>query len=111
MDHDELLEPDLLVELFNESIDLHIASHRYARTPEVRRVDAVADTIKVDAARGHRLVDVDQLFEAFTDPVAPARTVLKDQQRAVVAERNTVENLFHCHGNATDASGDTRPHV
>ena len=59
VDHHELLEADLLVELLHESVNLIVALHLNASAPEVRGVEAVGNARHVDAAGGHRFVDVD----------------------------------------------------
>ena len=59
VDHHELLEADLLIELLDESVNLVVALHLNASTPEMRGVEAVGNAREVKATGGHRFVDVD----------------------------------------------------
>ena len=70
------------------------------------RVDAVADALHVNTARGHRFVDLDQLFNALTNAVAATRGVLKHQEGALLVARNGVENLLHRFSDALDPRVD-----
>ena len=53
VDHHQLLEADLLVELLHESVNLIVALHLNASAPEVGGVEAVGNARQIDAASGH----------------------------------------------------------
>ena len=80
VDHHQLLEADLLVELLHESVNLIVALHLNASTPEMRGVEAVGNARHVDATGGHGFMDVDQLVEALADSIATAGAVLEHQE-------------------------------
>ena len=80
VDHHQLLEADLLVKLLHESVNLIVALHLNASTPEMRGVEAVGNARQIDAAGGHGFVDVNQLVEALADSIATAGAVLEHQE-------------------------------
>ena len=53
-----------------EHVDVLIVGEGNSGSPQVRRIDAVADALHVDSASGHRFVDLDQLFDTLADAVA-----------------------------------------
>ena len=111
VDHHQLLEADLLVELLDEPIDLVVAAHLHAGAPEVRRVEAVGHARQVDAASRHGLVDVDQLVEALADPVPATRAVLEHQEGGVIGRRHAVQDALDRLGDPCHPSLDPGPHV
>ena len=74
-------------------------------------VEAVGNARQINAAGGHRLVDVDQLVEAFTDPVAAAGAVLEHQECRVIGERDAVQDAFHRLGDAGNPRLNAGTHV
>ena len=111
VDHHQLLEADLFIELFDESVNLIVALHLNASAPEVGGVEAVGKARHIDAAGGHGFVDVDQLVEALADSIATAGAVLEHQECRVVGERHAVQDALHRFGDAGDAGLNARSHV
>ena len=111
VDHHELLETDLLVELLHESINFVVALHLNAGAPEVCGVKAVGHARQVEAAGGHGFVDVDQLIEALADAVTTTSAVLEHQECRVVGERDAVQDALHRLGDASNTGLDACSHV
>ena len=111
VDHHELLKANLLVELLHKSVDLIVALHLNASTPEMGGVEAVGNARHIDAAGGHGFVNVDQLVEALADPIATTGAVLEHQECRVVGKRHAVQDALHRLGDAGNTRFDAGPHV
>ena len=56
-------------------------------------------------------MDVDQLVEAFADPISATGAVFEHQECRVVGKRHAVQDALHRLGDAGNTRLDAGPHV
>ena len=108
VDHHELLETDASIEVAHEPFDIFVVGERDTGAPKMRRVDAIADTVHIDATRSHSIVNLDQLLDALADAVAATRRVFEHQECALVVAGDRVQDLLDRLSDALDPHVDPR---